>query len=143
MALVTNNHVYEGGELAGVVTVSSDATLFNRMHPLSSEHQQQDMADNFLGKLQTKITGSQGNEDNEPILGSGINKMATGSGSLAKASNAASCTSARAQLTSSMYLDQDVAIKVYFQGDYNAMTWTECKKEVCIWEQYVPKKDLP
>jgi len=29
-------------------------------------------------------------------------------------------------------LDQDVAIKVYFDGDYNAMTLTECKKEVCI-----------
>lgn len=41
MALVTKSPVYEGGELVGVVTVSSDATLFNRMHPLSNEHQQQ------------------------------------------------------------------------------------------------------
>ncbi|VVB11993.1 unnamed protein product [Arabis nemorensis] len=41
MALVTKSPVYEDGELVGVVTVSSDATLFNRMHPLSNEHQQQ------------------------------------------------------------------------------------------------------
>lgn len=41
MALVTKSPIYEDGELVGVVTVSSDATLFNRMHPLSSEHHQQ------------------------------------------------------------------------------------------------------
>lgn len=41
MALVTKSPVYEDGELVGVVTVSSDATLFNRMHPLSNEDQQQ------------------------------------------------------------------------------------------------------
>lgn len=29
-------------------------------------------------------------------------------------------------------MGQDVAIKVYFEGDHNAMTWTECKKEVCV-----------
>ncbi|XP_023634182.1 protein STRUBBELIG-RECEPTOR FAMILY 6 [Capsella rubella] len=168
MALVTKSPVYENGELVGVVTVSSDATLFNRMHPLSSEHQQQahsnrqqsnsrkhqwhlpraqiaaapqvpvvpqysstvsnlasklrpqrngddsfnanqnsrsrdenvpvvasttfekygSMADKFLGKLQRKITGSQGNEDNERILGNGIHKSASGGGASSKASNA-------------------------------------------------------
>ena len=41
MALVTKSPIYEDGELVGVVTVSSDATLFNRMHPLSNEHHQQ------------------------------------------------------------------------------------------------------
>ncbi|ESQ55037.1 hypothetical protein EUTSA_v10024532mg [Eutrema salsugineum] len=169
MALVTKSPIYEDGELVGVVTVSSDATLFNRMHPLSSEHQQQahsnrhdsnlrkhqwhlprpqiaaapqisstvsnlaskllpqrngddsfsgnqtsrsrdenvpvvpsttfekygSMADKFLGKLQRKITGSQGNEDNEPILGGGIIKSAVGNGSVSNASNAVSCTTFR------------------------------------------------
>lgn len=171
MALVTKSPIYEDGELVGVVTVSSDATLFNRMHPLSSEHHQQafgtrsesnlrkhqwhlprpqiaeevpqavpqitsavsnlaskllpqrngddslnanqssksrddnvpvvasttfekygSMADKFLGKLQRKITGK---EDNEPILGSVINKMAGGSGSVSKASSAVSYTTFR------------------------------------------------
>ncbi|KFK28870.1 hypothetical protein AALP_AA7G059100 [Arabis alpina] len=46
MALVTKSPVYEDGELVGVVTVSSDATLFNRMHPLSSEHHQQAQSNN-------------------------------------------------------------------------------------------------
>ncbi|KAG7546499.1 Protein kinase-like domain superfamily [Arabidopsis suecica] len=176
MALVTKSPVYENGELVGVVTVSSDATLFNRMHPLSNEHQQQarsnrhesnfrkhqwhlprpqiaagsqapvvpqyssavasnlaskllpqrngddsfnanqnsrsrdenvpvvasttfekygSLADKFLGKLQRKISGSQGNEDNEPILGNGINKSACGSGASSKASNAVTCTAFR------------------------------------------------
>lgn len=45
-----------------------------------------------MGKLQRKITGSQGNEDNEPILENGINKMAGGSGAISMASNAVSCT---------------------------------------------------
>ncbi|WZZ75905.1 hypothetical protein YC2023_087275 [Brassica napus] len=176
MALVTKSPIYEDGELVGVVTVSSDATLFNRMHPLSSEHHQQafgtrpesnlrkqqwhlprpqiaevpqalpavpqitsavsnlaskllpqrngddsfnanqssrsrdenvpvvpsttfekygSMADKFLGKLQRKITGNQGKEDNENILGSGINKMTGASGSVSKASYAVSCTTFR------------------------------------------------
>ncbi|CAH2078201.1 unnamed protein product [Thlaspi arvense] len=286
MALVTKSPVYEGGELVGVVTVSSDATLFNRMHPLSSEHQRQahgnrhesnlrkhqwhlprpqiaaapqvpvvpqisstvsnlkaskllpqrngddsfngnqssrnrdenvpvvasttfekygSMADKFWGKLQRKITGSQGNEDNESILGSGINKTVGGSGSIFKASNSVSCTTIRdngngkPKMAESSLLDvygggarglseerhivpptkdrfqfignmsqrkppkgpetgltsgrgtrmsdlngsfaavhrgvwngSDVAIKVYFEGDYNAMTWMECKKEINI-----------
>ncbi|XP_010439238.1 PREDICTED: dual specificity protein kinase shkE isoform X1 [Camelina sativa] len=176
MALVTKSPVYENGELVGVVTVSSDATLFNRMHPLSNEHQQQShsnrqqsnsrkhqwhlpraqiaappqvpvvpqysstdsnlkasklrpqrngddsvnanqnsrsrdenvpvvasttfekygsLADKFLGKLQRKITGNQGNEENEPILGNGINKSACGSGASSKASNAVTYTAFR------------------------------------------------
>lgn len=48
-----------------------------------------------MGKLQRKITGNQGKEDNEPILGSGINRMACGSGSVSKPSNAVSCTTFR------------------------------------------------
>lgn len=45
-----------------------------------------------MGKLQRKITGSQGNEDNEPILGNGIDKLACGNGSSSKASNVVTCT---------------------------------------------------
>ncbi|KAL1201635.1 putative serine/threonine-protein kinase SIS8 [Cardamine amara subsp. amara] len=175
MALVTKSPVYENGELVGVVTVSSDATLFNRMHPLSNEHQQKansnrresnlrkhqwhlprpqiaaapqvpvvpqisptvsnlaskllpqrtgddflnanqssrnrdenvpvvasntfekygSLADKFLGKLQRKIIGTQGNEDNEPILVNGINKSACGSGASSKASSAVTCMTFR------------------------------------------------
>uniref|UniRef100_A0A1J3F762 non-specific serine/threonine protein kinase n=1 Tax=Noccaea caerulescens TaxID=107243 RepID=A0A1J3F762_NOCCA len=175
MALVTKSPVYEDGLLAGVVTVSSDATLFNRMHPLSNEHHQQahsnrhesnlrkhqwhlprpqiaaapqvpavpqisstvsnlaskllpqrngddsfngnqnsrsrdenvpvvasttfekygSLADKFLGKLQSKFIGSQGNEGNEPILGNGIDNRAGGSGAISMASNAISCATFR------------------------------------------------
>lgn len=48
-----------------------------------------------MGKLQRKISGSQGNEDNEPILGNCINKSACGSGASSKASNAVTCTAFR------------------------------------------------
>ncbi|CAN8325648.1 unnamed protein product [Cochlearia groenlandica] len=197
MALVTKSPVYEGGELVGVVTVSSDATLFNRMHPLSNEHQQQahssrhvsnlrkhqwhlprpqiaagphvpviphisstvsnlaskilpqrngdesfngnhnfrsrdenvpivasttfekygSLADKFLGKLQKKFTSSQGNEDNEPILESGINKMAGGSGSVSKASsNAFSCTTFRDNGNGKLKMAENRFSDVYKSG---------------------------
>ncbi|CAA7060147.1 unnamed protein product [Microthlaspi erraticum] len=179
MALVTKSPVYEDGLLVGVVTVSSDATLFNRMHPLSSEHHHQQqahgnrhesnlrkhqwhlprpqigaapqvpvvpqisstvsnlaskllpqrngddsfngnqnsnsrsrdenvpvvasttfekygsLADKFLGKLQRKFIGSQGTDDNETILGNGIDKTSGGSGAISTASNAISCATFR------------------------------------------------
>ncbi|XP_010538797.1 PREDICTED: RGS domain-containing serine/threonine-protein kinase A isoform X2 [Tarenaya hassleriana] len=180
MTLVAKGPMYEDGELVGIVTLSSDAALFNRMHPpderksqhngrergsnvekiqwhlprpqiadipqitlsvsnlasklLSQRHgddssnarmnsvgraevgtevtsskfeNSASLADKFLGKLQSKIVGNHGNENDTSVLQNGMNKKLSGTTVIdksvfpqaPKASNADTCSNLRENVT--------------------------------------------